>query len=56
MKKEVYLANPCKASSLPFWKTNRVDIPENMKIVLEEDLQGVAVREYLDERYFKLIH
>lgn len=56
MKKEVYLANPCKASSLPFWKTNRVDIPENMKIVLEEDLQSVAVREYLDERYFKLIH
>lgn len=56
MKKEVYLANPCKASSLPFWKTNRVDIPENMMIVLEEDLQGVAVREYLDERYFKLIH
>lgn len=56
MKKEVYLANPCKASSLPFWKTNQVDIPENMKIVLEEDLQGVAVLEYLDERYFKLIH
>ena len=26
MEKEVYLANPCKASSLPFWKTNLIKI------------------------------
>lgn len=29
MEREVYLANPCKASSLPFWKTNLVEIPVN---------------------------
>jgi len=56
MEREVYLANPCKASSLPFWKTNLVEIPENMKIVLDEDLHSVGVREYVDEKYFKLIH
>ena len=56
MKREVYLANPCKASSLPFWKTNLVEIPENMKIVLDEDLHSVDVRKYVDEKYFKLIH
>lgn len=44
MEKEVYLANPCKASSLPFWKTNLIKISENMKIVLEEDL-WIAVKE-----------
>lgn len=56
MEKKAYLANPCKASSLPFWKTNLVKIPENMKIVLEDDLQDEDVLEYSDERFFKLIH
>lgn len=56
MKKDIYLANPCKASSLPFWKTNLVKIPENMKIVLEDHLQGMDVSEYSDERFFKLMH
>ena len=56
MEKGFYLANPCKASSLPFWKTNLLNIPDNMKIVLEEDRIGISVQEYVDERYFKLIH
>lgn len=56
MEKEVYLANPCKASSLPFWKTNLVNIPENMRIVLEEDLQSIIAQEYTEEQYFKLLH
>ena len=56
MEKEVYLTNPCKASSLPFWKTNLVKIPENMKVVLEDDLQSVDVQKCSDERFFKLLH
>jgi len=56
MEKTVYLANPCKASSLPYWKSNLIQIPENMKVVLEDDLQSVEVQEYSDERFFKLIH
>ena len=56
MEQEVYLANPCKASSLPFWKTNLINIPDNMKIVLEEDVASIAVQGYTDERFFKLIH
>ena len=56
MEKEVYLVNPCKTSSLPFWKTNQISIPENMKIVLEENLHSVNVQKYIDERYFKLVH
>lgn len=56
MEKEVYVKNPCKVSSLPFWKTNQISIPENMKVVWEEDLNCVDVQKYTDERYFKLIH
>ncbi|MBQ7358476.1 MAG: GNAT family N-acetyltransferase [Lachnospiraceae bacterium] len=56
MDKEFYLENPCKASSLPFWKTNLVKIPDNMKVLLENDLQSIGVRGYFDERFFKLIH
>ena len=56
MEKEVYLANPCKASSLPFGKTNEVTISDNMKVVPENDLQSVDIQEYCDERFFKLIH
>ena len=55
MEREAYLANPCKSSSLPYWKTNLIKIPENMKIVLEKDMASI-VQEYTDERYFKLIH
>lgn len=55
MERDVYLASPCKASSLPFWKTNLINIPDNMKIVLEEDMTGIIEQEYTDERYFKLI-
>ena len=40
MEKTIYLTNPCKASSLPYWKSNLIKIPENMKVVLEEDLQS----------------
>lgn len=56
MEKEVYLVNPCKASSLPFWKTNLINIPDNMKIVLEEEMVCIGAQDYVDERYFKLIH
>ena len=56
MEKEIYLENPCKASSLPFWKTNLEKIPDNIKVVLDEDLQSDDVRGYFDESFFKLIH
>ena len=56
MEKEIYLANPCKASSLPYWKSNLIKVPDNMRIVLEGDMIGVDAHEYADEKYFKLIH
>ena len=57
MEKTHYLHDPCGASSLPFWKTNCIQFPDDLLILreddprLKEDLAG-----YIDTPYFKLIH
>ncbi len=53
MTSKDYLADPCGASSLPYWKSEAVVIPDNVKIVKGElpPLPGGK-----DEPYFKLMH
>ena len=55
MKIEEYLINPCGASSLPYWKTQSVTVPGNIRIV-RDDLFDQARYKGRDEPYFKLIH
>lgn len=57
MDKSTYLLDPCGASSLPFWKTNSIPIPEDLLILREDDprLETVA-QQCVDTPYFKLIH
>ena len=50
-----YRADPCRASSLPFWKTEQVTVPENITI-LREDQFDAAQCSGTDEPYFRLIH
>lgn len=33
MDRDIYLIDPCKASSLPFWKTEMVTVPDFLKII-----------------------
>ena len=47
-----YLADPCGASSLPYWKTESV-VPNNVKIVKGEPPCPFSEK---DEPYFKLMH
>ena len=54
MRKEEYLAEPCRASSLPFWKTEQFSVPRDIKVV-REDLFDGDLRAYTDEPYFKMI-
>ena len=57
MEKQDYLQDPCRASSLPFWKTNSIQVPANLLILREDDpcLSGLSqIR--TDTPYFKLIH
>lgn len=57
MERETYLADPCRASSLPFWKTNSVTVPAGLLILREDDPRlDKLSRSYIDTPYFKLIH
>ncbi len=55
MEKETYLADPCGASSLPFWKTEEIRIPEGMSVI-REDRFDAERHTGADEPYFKLVH
>ena len=52
-----YLADPCGASSLPYWKTNSISIPDDLLILRDDDPCIVAEHtKYHDTPFFKLIH
>ncbi len=50
---EEYIKDPCKASSLPYWKTISYQIPNNIKVELEK--YNKESNEAC-EKYFKVIH
>lgn len=54
--KKQYLRNPCRASSLPYWKTAGIAVPEHMKIVHEGDFSEHLLEQYEDDTYFRLKH
>lgn len=54
--KNKYLENPCRNSSIPFWKISEISIPDNMLIIHEEEFDENLLENYDDERYFRLIH
>ena len=51
-----YIQNPCRAASLPYWKTKAVRVPDTMKILHAEDFDESFLQEYHDTPYFRLIH
>ncbi|MBR5713280.1 MAG: GNAT family N-acetyltransferase [Clostridia bacterium] len=55
MNPEQYLSNPCKASSLPFWKTNIISLPPSMSVVRDDLFPGLQAGSF-DTLYFKLLH
>lgn len=56
ISKETYMANPCGASSLPFWKEKQIVVPDNMLILHDKDFNESYLIEYNDEQYFRLKH
>ena len=52
--KEEYLADPCGAASVPYWKTGAVIIPQGMVILHHREY--VESPTYADEPYFRLRH
>ena len=55
MNNRDYLADPCGASSLPFWKAEGTVVPEGVRILREDAFSGCGDGER-DEPYFKLLH
>ena len=55
-EKRKYLEDPCRVSSLPYWKTNCVSVPETMRILHHDDFHKALLAEYSDEPYFRLKH
>ena len=54
--KEAYFKNPCAESSLPYWKTVDMIVPENMMILHHRDFCEDCLTDYIDEPYFRLYH
>lgn len=54
--KEEYLEDPCRAASVPYWKTACISIPDNMKILHDSEFNTELLEQYKDEPYFRLQH
>lgn len=54
--KKDYLRNPCRASSLPYYKTKNLILPEYMQILHEEAFPKKPLTDYEDSPYFRLYH
>lgn len=55
ISREEYLRNPCGASSLPFWKTEQMEIPENLSVYREDQFVEASCAG-IDTPYFKMVH
>lgn len=53
---EAYKKNPCGVLSIPYWKSRHIEIPQNMRIIHDNEYIKDAYREYHDEPYFRLYH
>ena len=54
--KEQYLADPCKAVSIPYWKAKTITIPDGMRILHQDEYDSTKYQNYIDEPYFRLFH
>lgn len=53
---EKYLEDPCRASSLPYWKALVTNVPGNMLILHDSEFDSNLLADYVDEPYFRLRH
>lgn len=51
-----YLENPCGTLSIPFWKSEILTLPENMRIIHDAKFDTSLLESFEDAVYFRLIH
>lgn len=54
--KQQYLLDPCRTSSIPYWKTKSIAVPSGMVILHDDEYKKSEYHEYVDDPYFRLIH
>lgn len=54
--KDQYLANPCRESSIPYWKLKAITMPEEIRIIHNDYFNELEYHQYIDEPYFRLYH
>ena len=52
---EAYKKDPCRASSLPFWKIEQTVIPSHLRIIRDDEMTE-NVDAGTDDPYFKMVH
>ena len=55
MEAEAYIKDPCRASSLPYWKIAQTEIPPHLRIIRDDEMTE-NVDAGTDDPYFKMIH
>lgn len=53
--KEQYIANPCRVSSLAYWKNNSFSLPKNMQVLHEKDFDANVANAEVT-KYFRLFY
>lgn len=51
-----YLKNPCRSTSIPYWKQKDIVVPANMVILHDDEYTVENYKDYYDEPYFRLYH
>lgn len=56
MTKQQYMDNPCRTAAVPYWKAVRISLPNDMKILHDDEWNQEYLWMYQDEPYFRLRH
>lgn len=56
ISKVEYNSNPCRCSSIPYWKAKSIVVPDDMIILHEDDYTNTEYPQYVDAPYFRLYH
>jgi GNAT superfamily N-acetyltransferase len=51
-----YKINPCRVSSIPYWKIRTFKIPNNISVIHDEDYNTKIDNHWIDTQYFRLKH
>ena len=52
LTKEQYLADPCKAASIPYWKAKSITIPDGMKILHQDEYDSTGYQDRICQGVF----